>query len=158
MTTISTTSIIMVELFVSMPRLARGQTLVITVKIGAHNGYKIISESVQNVLACKYIAPTGIEVVWASVQNDLACKCISPMGIEVIWASLQKVLSCKYIAHTDIEVVWASVQNVLACKYITSMGIEVDQWVYRTFLLVSIHCTHGYKSCIKDYRFYVTHR
>ena len=57
------TLIIMVELFVTMTRLAPGQTLVITVKIGAPNGYKIVSESVQNVLACKYIARTGKEVV-----------------------------------------------------------------------------------------------
>ena len=63
MNSITMTSISMVELFVTMARLARGQTLVITVKIGARNRYKIVSESVQNVLACKYIAPTGIEVV-----------------------------------------------------------------------------------------------
>ena len=35
MTSISTTSIITVELFVTTARLARSQTLVITVKIGA---------------------------------------------------------------------------------------------------------------------------
>ena len=60
---INTTSIIMVQLFVTTARLAQGHTMVITVKIGAHNGYKIVSESVQNVLACKYIAPLGTEVV-----------------------------------------------------------------------------------------------
>ena len=37
-----------VELFVTMARLARGQTSVITVKIGA-----IVSASVKNVLACR---------------------------------------------------------------------------------------------------------
>ena len=41
-----------------MARLARGQTSVITLKFGACNMYKIVSESVQNVLACKYIAHT----------------------------------------------------------------------------------------------------
>ena len=57
------TSIITVKLFVTTARLAQGQISVITVKIGARNGYKIVSESVQNVLECKYIEPTGIEVV-----------------------------------------------------------------------------------------------
>ena len=51
-TSISITSIIMVELFVTMARLAWGQTSVLAVKIGAHNGYKIVSVSVKNVLAC----------------------------------------------------------------------------------------------------------
>ena len=60
---ISTTSIITAELFVTTARLAQGQTSVNTVKIGARNGYKIVSENVQNVLACKYIAPMGIEVI-----------------------------------------------------------------------------------------------
>ena len=45
---ISIASIITVELFVTMARLARGQTLVIMVKIGA-----IVSASVKNVLACR---------------------------------------------------------------------------------------------------------
>ena len=49
---INMTSIITVELFVTMAQLARGQTSVITVKIGARNGYKIISVSVKNILAC----------------------------------------------------------------------------------------------------------
>ena len=68
---INTTLIIRVKLFVTTAQLARGQTLVITEKIGARNGYKIISESVQNVLACKCIAPMGIQVVSASVKNIL---------------------------------------------------------------------------------------
>ena len=49
---INKTSIITVELFVTMARLAQGQTLVIRVKISACNGYKIVSASVKNVPAC----------------------------------------------------------------------------------------------------------
>ena len=112
-------------LWIIWPRLARGKTSLTPVKIGTRNGYKIISESVQNVLACKYITPTCIEVVWASVQNVLACKYITPTCIEVVWASVQNVLACKYITPTGIEIVWASVQNFRACKYITLTGIEV---------------------------------
>ena len=81
---INPTLIITVKLFVTTAQLSGGRTSVITVKIGAIHGYKIISESVQNVLECKYIAPTGIEVVLASVQNILACKYIAPTGIEVV--------------------------------------------------------------------------
>ena len=47
MTLISMTLIITVELFVTMALIARGQTTVIMVKIGA-----IVSVSVKNVLAC----------------------------------------------------------------------------------------------------------
>ena len=104
-----------------MAWLAQGQTSVITVKIGARSGYKIVSENVQNVLA-----PMGIEIIWVSVQNILACKYIAPMAIEVVSVSVKKC-SCmyKYIVPMGIEDTWASVQNILACKYIAPMGIEV---------------------------------
>ena len=45
--------------------------------------------SVQNVLACEYIAPTGVEVVRASVQNVLACKYIVPTGIKIVSVVVQ---------------------------------------------------------------------
>ena len=57
------TLIITVKLFVTVARLAWGKILVITVKIGVRNGYKIVSKKVQNVLACIYITPMGIEVL-----------------------------------------------------------------------------------------------
>ena len=84
---IRTTSIKMVELFVTTARLALGRTSVITVKIGAHNRYKIVWESVQNVLACKYIAPPGINVIWVSAENILACKYIAPR----VWKTYERV-------------------------------------------------------------------
>ena len=65
-----------------------GQTSIITVKIGARNGYKIVSVSVKNVLASKYISQTGPEVV-LSVQNVLTCKYISPTGIEIVSVVVQ---------------------------------------------------------------------
>ena len=49
------------------------------------NGYKIISVSVQNILAYKYIVPMGIEVaLMRSVHNVLGCKYIAPTGVSAV--------------------------------------------------------------------------
>ena len=48
-----------------------------------------MSESVQNVLACKYIVPMGIEVISENVQNIPVGKYVIPKGIEIISVVVQ---------------------------------------------------------------------
>ena len=41
----------------------------------------------------------GIEEVWASVQNILACKYIAPMGIEIVSVVVQIIPEGKNLPH-----------------------------------------------------------